>query len=172
LTQEVVAALQRIMRAGIAIRGQVVLLKGINDDAATLGSLLDRFVMLSIVPYYLFHCMDVVGTYHFRTSVQKGLDILAALASRSGVYAPTYVYVTPVGKHRIAPGSQFDYRQIDGKRYIRAISPYRADDFLAFSGRDRLPPLHERGPGGFIVSQYLDGNDDPADQGLDAKAAR
>jgi lysine 2,3-aminomutase len=169
LTQEVVAALQRIMRAGIAIRGQMVLLKGINDDAATLGSLLDRFVMLSIVPYYLFHCMDVVGTYHFRTSVQKGLDILAALASRSGVYAPTYVYVTPVGKHRVAPGSRLDYRQIDGRRYIRAISPYRADDFLAFSGRDRLPSLHERGPDGFVVSHYLDGNDDPADQGLDAK---
>jgi lysine 2,3-aminomutase len=148
------------MRAGIAIRGQTVLLKGINDDAATLGDLLNRFVMLSIVPYYLFHCMDVLGTYHFRTSVQKGLDILAALASRSGVYAPTYVYVSPIGKHRIAPGSQLDYRQIDGQRYIRTTSPYRADDFLAFSGRDRLPPLHECDPGGFIVSHYLDGNDD------------
>jgi KamA family protein len=163
LTPEVVAALQRIMRAGIAIRGQIVLLKGINDDAATLGDLLNRFVMLSIVPYYLFHCMDVVGTYHFRTSVQKGLDILAALASRSGVYAPTYVYVTQIGKHRIAPGCQLDHRLIDGKRYIRAISPYLADDFLAFSGRDHLPVLHERGPGGHIVSHYLDGNDEPID---------
>lgn len=160
LTPEVVAALQRIMRAGISIRGQVVLLKGINDDAETLGTLLNRFVMLSIVPYYLFHCMDVLGTYHFRTSVQKGVDILAALASRSGVYAPTYVYVTPVGKHRVAPGTTFDYRTIDGRRYIRAVSPYQADDFVAFSGRDRLPPLHERGADGRIVSHYLDGNDD------------
>jgi lysine 2,3-aminomutase len=161
LTPEVVAALQRIMRAGIAIRGQTVLLKGINDDPATLGTLLERFVRLSIVPYYLFHCMDVVGTYHLRTSVRKGLDILAALAARSGVYAPTYVYVTPVGKHRVAPGSQLDYRTIDGQRYIRALSPYRADDFLEFTGRDRLPALHARGPGGYIVSHYLDGNDDP-----------
>jgi lysine 2,3-aminomutase len=161
LTPEVVAALQRIMRAGIGIRGQIVLLKGINDDAATMHALLDRFVTLSVVPYYLFHCMDVVGTYHLRTSVQRGLDILARLAARSGVYAPTYVYVTPVGKHRIAPGINLDYRTIDGRRYIRAISPYRADDFLAFSGQPALPALHARGRDGFIVSHYLDGNDDP-----------
>lgn len=161
LTSEVVAALQRIMRAGISIRGQIVLLKGVNDDAATLMTLLNRFVMLSIVPYYLFHCMDVLGTYHLRTSVQKGADLLAALAARSGVYAPTYVYVSPVGKHRVGAGAKLDYRVIDGKRYVRAVSPYRADDFLAFSGRERLPPLHERGPEGFIVSHYLDGNDEP-----------
>ena len=122
LTPEVVAALQRIMRAGISIRGQVVLLKGINDDAGTLGELLNRFVMLAIVPYYLFHCMDVLGTYHFRTSVQKGADILAALAARSGVYAPTYVYVTPVGKHRVGPGTSFDYLPDDRRA---ALPPRR-----------------------------------------------
>jgi KamA family protein len=163
LTPEVVAALQRIMRAGIAIRGQTVLLKAVNDDVATMASLLDRFVRLSIVPYYLLHCMDALGTYHFRTSVQKGIDILRALAPRSGVYMPTYIYVTPVGKHRIAPGSQLEYREIAGQRYIRATSPYRADDFLAFSGRQRLPDLHERDANGFIVSHYLDGNDEVCD---------
>src|SRR5262249_22644022 len=138
-----------------------VLLKAINDDATTMRALLDRFLMLSIVPYYLFHCMDVVGTYHLRTSVQRGLDILHELAPLSGVYAPTYVYVTPIGKHRISPGAALDYREINGQRYIRAVSPYRADRFLEFSGRGHLPPLHERYPDGFIVSHYLDGNDQP-----------
>jgi KamA family protein len=161
LTPDVVGALQRIVRAGIGVRGQIVLLKGINDDAATMRALLDRFVRLSVVPYYLFHCMDVVGTYHLRTSVEKGLHILRELAALSGVYAPTYVYVTPVGKHRVAPGSRLDYRTIEGRRFIRAVSPYRADDFLAFSGQATLPRLHERGLDGFIVSHYLDGNDEP-----------
>ena len=161
LTIEVAEALQRLVRAGLVIRGQMVLLKGINDDAPTMRELLDRFLMLSIVPYYLFHCMDVVGTYHLRTSVQRGLDILHELAPLSGVYAPTYVYVTPVGKHRIAPGVTLDYREIDGQRYIRAVSPYHADQFFEFSGRSCLPPLHERNANGFIVSHYLDGNDRP-----------
>jgi lysine 2,3-aminomutase len=160
LTVEVAEALQRLTAHGLAIRGQMVLLKGINDDAAAIRALLDRFVMLSIVPYYLFHCMDVTGTYHLRTSVQKGIDILSKLASRSGVYAPTYVYVTPVGKHRIGPGSRLDYRFIDGKKYIRAVSPYVADEFLEFSGQQKLPPLHSRNEDGFVVSHYLDGNDE------------
>jgi len=92
---------------------------------------------------------------------ERGLDILHEMAPLSGVYAPTYVYVTPIGKHRISPGAALDYREIDGQRYIRAVSPYRANRFLEFSGRDRLPPLHERTPDGFIVSHYLDGNDQP-----------
>ncbi len=121
LAPEVAEALQRLMRAGIAIRGQVVLLKGINDDVATLRELLERFVLLGIVPYYLFHCMDVVGTYHLRTSIQKGLDLTAALAARSGVYALTYVCVTPVGKVRLGPGTPLDYNDIEG----RALSATR-----------------------------------------------
>ena len=160
LTVEVAEALRRLTSHGLGIRGQTVLLKGINDDAATLRALLDRFVMLSIVPYYLLHCMDVTGTYHLRTSVQKGIDILSKLASRSGVYAPNYVYVTPVGKHRIGPGSRLDYRTIDGKKYIRSVSPYIADEFLEFSGQQKLPPLHSRDEDGFVVSHYLDGNDE------------
>jgi lysine 2,3-aminomutase len=160
LTSEVAEALQRFMRAGIMVRGQTVLLKGINDQAAVIRELLNRFLMLSIVPYYLLHCMDVVGTYHLRTSVQHGIDILRELAALSGVYVPTYVYVTPVGKHRLAPGCTLDYREIDGRRYIRSVSPYRVEKFLEFSGRDRLPPLHEADADGFIVSHYLDGDDE------------
>ncbi len=161
LAPEVAEALQRLMRAGIAIRGQVVLLKGINDDAATLRELLERFVLLGIVPYYLFHCMDVVGTYHLRTSIQKGLDLTAALAARSGVYALTYVCVTPVGKVRLGPGTPLDYNDIEGRRYLQRVTPYRAADFHEFSGRNQLPAHHWVNEAGYIVTNYLDGNDDP-----------
>ncbi len=105
LAPEVVAAVRKFTSRGVTVRGQIVLLKGSNDDTGTMRKLIDRFLLASIVPYYLFHCMDVVGTYHLRTSVQKGLDILAAMAEFSGVSSPTYVYVTPVGKHRVAPVS-------------------------------------------------------------------
>lgn len=161
LAPEVVTALAKFLDSGLAIRGQIALLKGINDDVAVLRDLLARFIALGIVPYYLLHCMDVVGTYHMRTSVQRGLDILAELAEFSGAYAPHYVYVTPVGKHRIYPGSQLQYETIDGSRYIRARSPYRAARFKEFSGRDTLPALHEEDADGYIVSRYLDGNDIP-----------
>jgi lysine 2,3-aminomutase len=163
LQPEVVEAIGKFLKAGMAVRGQIALLKGINDDAPTIKRLLDMFLAIGMTPYYLFHCMDVVGTYHMRTSVQKGLDILAELAEFSGTYAVPYVYVTPVGKHRVHPGMKLNYEEIDGKRYIKTRSPYKAARFKEFSGKSVLPALHEEDADGYIVSRYLDGNDERID---------
>jgi lysine 2,3-aminomutase len=86
-----------------------VLLKGINDNTKTMRELLELFSRIGIVPYYLFHFMPVVGAKHFRTSVQKGSDILQELALLTGSITPNYVYVTQVGKHCVGPGHQLDY---------------------------------------------------------------
>ncbi len=159
ITPAVARAVRRLSTRGVIIRGQVTLLKGVNDDPKTLLALYSLFATIGIVPYYLYHCMPVVGAVHFRTSVQRGLDILEALAPLTGAAAPTYVYVTPVGKHRIGPGHQLNYIQLDGQRYIRAMSPYRAAEFLEFTGKTALPPRHEADPEGRIISHYLDGDD-------------
>jgi KamA family protein len=159
ITPAVARAVQRLVRRGVVVRGQVTLLKGVNDDAATLLDLYRLFAAIGIVPYYLYHCMPVVGAHHFRTSVQRGLDILSALAPSTGAAAPTYVYVTPVGKHRLGAGHALDHVEHDGRRYIRATTPYLARDFLQNTGKPALPPLHEIGRGGYIISHYLDGND-------------
>jgi KamA family protein len=160
LTPDVVRAAQRFIKRGIIIRGQTVLMKGINDDAKTIHELISMFLAVGIVPYYLFHCMPVVGAKHFRTSVQKGIDILRELSPYSGATAPHYVYVTQVGKHRVGPGHQLNYVEIDGQRYIKATTPYKAADFLEFSDSKELPPMHEVDENGYIVSYYLDGDDD------------
>jgi KamA family protein len=159
LSPEVVGAAQKLIKRGITVRGQMVLMKGINDNTKTMRELLELFSCIGIVPYYLFHCMPVVGAKHFRTSVQKGIDILQELAPLTGSIAPHYVYVTPAGKHRVGPGHQLDYVMIDGHRYIRATTPYKAADFLEFSDNTQLPPLHEVNEDGYIVSYYLDGDD-------------
>lgn len=161
LTPEVIRAAQKIISRGITIRGQIVLMKDINDDTKTMRELIELFLCNGIVPYYLFHCMAVVGAKHFRTSVQKGIDIIRELSAFSGSIAPHYVYVTPIGKHRVGTNSQLDYVEIDGQRYIRSTTPYKAADFLHFSDNTMLPPLHEINENGYIVSHYLDGDDNP-----------
>lgn len=159
ITLAVARAVQRLVHRGVVVRGQVTLLKEVNDDAETLLRLYRRFAAVGIVPYYLYHCMPVVGAVHFRTSVQRGLDILRELSPLTGAIAPTYVYVTPVGKHRIGVGHRLEYVEIDDRRYIRATSPYRASDFFEFTGKDVLPELHSQDRDGYIVSHYLDGED-------------
>ncbi|WP_330925110.1 4Fe-4S cluster-binding domain-containing protein [Candidatus Sororendozoicomonas aggregata] len=159
LAPEVVQAIQKFVRKGVQVRGQTVLLKNINDTPQSLLSLIDKMMLSGVSPYYLFHNMDVSGNSHMRTSVKKGLDILQDLAEYSGTYNMTYVYVTPVGKHRISPGSNLDYVTVDGKRYIKAISPYKAKDFLCYSGKNELPDMHYEDNNGYIVSHYLDSED-------------
>ncbi len=159
LSPPLVKAAHRLMKRGVTIRGQVTLLKEVNDNAEAMHDLLELFLAVGIVPYYLFHCMPVVGTKHFRTSVQKGIDILRDLSPYSGTTALHYVYVTPLGKHRVAPGHALQYEQTDGQRYLRATTPYKAADFFEFSGNKRLPALHEVDENGYVVSRYLDGDD-------------
>lgn len=160
LTPDVIRAAQRFISRGIIIRGQTVLMKGINDNPQAILELISMFLAVGIVPYYLFHCMPVIGAKHFRTSVQRGIDILNAISRFSGSTAPHYVYVTPIGKHRVGPGHQLEYVEIEGLKYIKATTPYKATDFLEFSDNDKLPPLHEINEDGYVVSYYLDGDDD------------
>lgn len=159
ITPAVTRAVQRLVNRGVVVRGQVTLLKGVNDDASVLRDLYSLFAAIGMVPYYISHCMPVIGAEHFRTSVQRGLDILTELAPLTGAFAPTYIYVTPVGKHRLGLGHALQYVQIENKNYIRARSVYRANDFFEYTGKTDLPPLHSVSEDGYIISNYLDGND-------------
>src|SRR3954452_22182062 len=55
LTQNARAACARLIDAGIPMVSQSVLLRGVNDDAATLEALMRAFVECRIKPYYLHH---------------------------------------------------------------------------------------------------------------------
>jgi lysine 2,3-aminomutase len=157
ITPSVAKAVQRLVQRGVLVRGQVTLLKGVNDDLTTLHDLYSLFATIGIVPYYLYHCMPVVGAVHFRTSVQVGLDLLRGLAPLTGAATPLYVYVTPIGKHRLGFGHTLDLIKIDGRRYVRATTPYRVRDFFEFTGKSELPVHHWPDEQGHIISHYLDG---------------
>lgn len=97
------AACARILDAGIPMVSQTVLLKGVNDEAATLEALLRRFVELRIKPYYLHHADLAPGTAHFRTTLAEGQALMRSLRGKvSGLCQPTYVLDIP-GGHGKAP---------------------------------------------------------------------
>jgi len=157
LSGAVARAVRRLVSRGVVVKGQVTLLREVNDDAATLLALYQRFNALGIQPYYLFHCMPVLGSAHFRTSVARGQQILGELAALSGVYAPTYVYVTQVGKVRVGIDSPLDTVEIDGQAHLRKQTVYRAADFLRYTGRADIPKPHYADNEGRLVSLYPDG---------------
>jgi lysine 2,3-aminomutase len=106
LTMQVRAACARLIDAGIPMLSQSVLLRGVNDDVETLGTLMRKLVENRIKPYYLHHADLAPGTAHLRTGVAEGQALMRKLHGRtSGLCQPTYVLDIPggFGKSPIGP---------------------------------------------------------------------
>jgi lysine 2,3-aminomutase len=107
LTSGARGAIARLADAGIPLVGQTVLLKGVNDDPDTLGTLMRTLVECRVKPYYLHHGDLAPGTGHFRNTIAQGQELMRALRGRySGLCQPTYVLDIPGGhgKSPVGPG--------------------------------------------------------------------
>ncbi len=102
LTPESVEACERLADAGIPLGSQTVLLSGINDELDTMRRLMHGLQRARVRPYYLYQCDPISGSSHFRTSVEKGLAIVAGLRGHTSGYAvPTYVIDAPGGGGKV-----------------------------------------------------------------------
>jgi lysine 2,3-aminomutase len=103
LTPEVAEACGRLADAGIPLGSQTVLLKGVNDDVDTLKRLFHGLLKIRVRPYYLYQCDPIKGSAHFRTTVDKGLELLSQLRGYTTGYAvPNFVVDAPGGGGKIA----------------------------------------------------------------------
>ena len=102
VTPEAKAACERLLRAGIPVNNQTVLLKGINDHPEIIRTLNTSLLRAKVRPYYLFQCDMVKGLEHFRTRLSKGIEIMEALRGHtSGLAIPSYVVDVPGGGGKI-----------------------------------------------------------------------
>lgn len=116
LTAQAREACARLVDAGIPMLSQSVLLAGVNDDAAALGALMRALVECRIKPYYLHHADLAPGTAPFRTSIDRGQDLMRQLRGRlSGLCQPTYVLDIPGGHGKSPVGPNYLTRDADGR---------------------------------------------------------
>jgi len=108
LTDAARVACARFIDAGIPMLSQSVLLRGVNDDAGTLGALMRALVECRIKPYYLHHADLAPGTAHLRTTIADGRELMRALRGRySGLCQPTYVLDIPGGHGKSPIGPNY-----------------------------------------------------------------
>lgn len=99
ITPEAAEACDRLLRHGVVVQNQTVLLKGINDDLPTMQLLLRELLKIRVRPYYLYHCDNVTGVSHFVPSLAKGQEIMRGLLGHmTGFAVPQYIITTPLGK--------------------------------------------------------------------------
>ncbi len=99
LTPEAGDACAKLAEAGVPVGNQTVLMRGINDDLATMKALVEGLVAMRVRPYYIYQAQLIGGTAHFRTPIETGMALMRGLRGHtSGFAVPTYVLDTPFGK--------------------------------------------------------------------------
>jgi EF-P beta-lysylation protein EpmB len=79
---DVSRALGRCAVRGFTLLNQTVLLRGVNDDIATLAALSERLFACGVLPYYLHQLDRVSGAAHFAVPDPEALRLHAALLER------------------------------------------------------------------------------------------
>ncbi|OAT86347.1 glutamate 2,3-aminomutase [Desulfotomaculum copahuensis] len=98
VTAEAAAACDRLIRAGVVLGNQAVLLKDVNNDPHVMKKLNQQLLRIRVRPYYIFHAKQVKGTGHFVTSVDEGIEIMDKLRGyTSGLAVPAYIINAPNG---------------------------------------------------------------------------
>jgi len=114
------ASIDRLLKAGIPILNQTVLLKGINDSAEILSGLFSALTRLGVKPYYLFQCDPAKGAAHFATDLKKSLELVRNLSEISGIALPRFAFELP-GFGKLSPGPNWKIEK-QGRAY-RISSP-------------------------------------------------
>jgi lysine 2,3-aminomutase len=104
ITAEAETACERLLKAGIPLGNQSVLLKGINDSPEVMKKLVQELVRIRVRPYYLYQAQTLKGTEHFIVPIEKGVEIIRNLRGfTTGFAEPKYVLDTPYGKIPMGP---------------------------------------------------------------------
>jgi lysine 2,3-aminomutase len=125
LTDEARMACARLADAGLPVMNQTVLLRGVNDDAATLEALFRGLVRSRVRPYYLLQMDPVGGTAHLRTPLRRGVELMASLQGRiGGIALPKLIVDTPGGLGKVPIGPNYVVSEACG---VTVLETFRGD---------------------------------------------
>tara|TARA_B100000959_G_scaffold173960_1_gene182150 strand:+ start:1136 stop:2272 length:1137 start_codon:yes stop_codon:yes gene_type:complete len=146
ITPEVEEACNMLADTGIPLGSQTVLLKGVNDDTGVMKELMHKLLMIRIRPYYIYQADMAMGTDHFRTDVQKGLNLISDLQGHtSGMGVPYFVIDAPGGggKVRLLPNTVIEHneKEVIIKNYEGKV--FRYPQPVRKSAKKKVPVTEE-----------------------------
>lgn len=120
LTPAAERACRRLVDSGFPVMNQTVLLRGVNDAAATLEALFRGLVRWRVRPYYLLQTDPVRGTGHLRTPLAAGIAIMEQLQGRlTGIALPKLIVDTPGGMGKVPVGPEYIIERSEGGTLLR-----------------------------------------------------
>jgi lysine 2,3-aminomutase len=120
ITPEATEACDHLLRSGIPVNNQSVLLRGINDSIEAQTELCHGLLKIKVRPYYLFQCDEVQGTEHLRTPVEVGIKIIEGMRGHtSGMAVPTFVIDLPQGGGKVPIQPDYILSQTESELVLR-----------------------------------------------------
>jgi len=133
-------ALDLLFRRGVKVRNQSVIVRGVNDNAEEMVTLIKKLSYMNVQPYYVYQHDMVKGVEELRTRLEDTMEIERRMrGTTAGFNTPTFVTDVPGG------GGKRDLHSFDYYDEVTGVSVYRSpavDEsrvYLYFDPIDLLP---------------------------------
>ncbi len=94
ITDEARRSIDSLIRHGVIVSNQAVLLKKVNDNPDTIATLMKELVSAGVVPYYLFQCRPVKRVKkHFQIPLKEGYRIVEKAKQKLDGHAKRFKYI-------------------------------------------------------------------------------
>ncbi len=134
-------ACARLMEAGITLRNQSVLLRGVNDEPDTMRLLVKRLSYVGVHPYYVYQHDLVTGVEDMRTTLATAIELEKQVrGSTAGFNCPTFVVDAPGGGGKRDVHSREFYDPVTGVSVFRSPNVDSDARYLYFDPIDLLSP--------------------------------
>lgn len=145
LTEITQKAMNRLFEAGVFVRNQSVLQRGVNDTPEVMRLLIKRMSYLNVHAYYVYVHDLVKGVEDLRTTVDTAIELEKEVRGlTAGFNTPTFVVDAPGG------GGKRDVHSFEHYNRTTGISVYRSPNvnkdayYLYFDPIHLLPPEGQR----------------------------
>jgi KamA family protein len=94
VTEEARKAVDSLIRAGVPVSNQTVLLRGVNDEPEVLATLMKEITSAGVIPYYVFQCRPVKRVKsHFQVPLKEGYQIVEKAKQKLDGHAKRFKYI-------------------------------------------------------------------------------
>ncbi|MBX3250038.1 MAG: KamA family radical SAM protein [Myxococcales bacterium] len=140
ITEVTRRGLGRLFQAGVFVRNQTVLQRGVNDTEEAQTLLARRLAWINVHPYYVYQHDMVKGTEELRTTVATAERLEKWVrGAAAGFNTPTFVVDAPGGGGKRTVHSYEYYDHLTGISVYSAPSVKPGQLFLYFDPIDLLP---------------------------------
>jgi len=94
VTEQSTEAVKNLIKSGVIVSNQTILLKGVNDNAETISELQNKLVRIGVKPYYIFQCRPVKRVKkQFQVPIYKGVNIIEKAKARCNGLSKSFRYI-------------------------------------------------------------------------------